>query len=160
MTAQAPNRRWLRFSLRTLFVVVTPAAIAAAGLNPTFIAQPEWLQIIAFCVASTCAFAVLSRMTDSVPGRRWHQFSLGGLMLWVVPYVTVITLILSQQDATPPSNDPFVDAFGEALFHGLKVFAALAFTGIWLTAFVAVKIVGAIIRWRGNQRAALPAAET
>jgi hypothetical protein len=41
----SPNRRWFRFSLRTLFVVVTAAAIMVAGALPLARRYAEWKRI-------------------------------------------------------------------------------------------------------------------
>src|SRR4051812_27174232 len=83
----APNRRWFRFRLRTLFVMVTVFGCSLAWNLPSVRARHEALQ---WCY-SACA--------ENAPGKR-HEIPISWRLLGAEPvWCLVITREVSREEA-------------------------------------------------------------
>ena len=92
------------------------------------------------------SFAINAPLIQAMPPapshtRRWLQFGLRDIIIWVTPYAALMAWIMAWRDDTPPTNDIFGDAFGEALFEALRYIAMLGLSAVWLIMFLGAKLL-------------------
>ncbi len=95
-------------------------------------------------------------MTRGTPGRRF-RFSLRVLLLCIIPYLAVVTFLLTVSSGAPEPPRNFLYFYpllaweiGEAIFRSMMIFMAVIFTVAWFFAWF-----GAAPTWRLLKRAAV-----